>query len=386
MLRPDYKGGSIVNLMASLTPVVRGGSPDYPPLRALDPGRVAGHRNVVLLVVDGLGYHYLRGAEAGGNLRAGLLGSITSVFPTTTTTAITTFLTGLAPQQHGLTGWYTWFRELGCVLTVLPARPRFGGPPLGGSGIDTARLFDHVPVFDRLDARSHMVAPKYIAHSDFNLAHCGCARVHGYEGLAQMFELSADIVRGASEPSYVYAYWPDFDRIAHERGVGSEEAGAHLAEIDAVFAQFLDRIAGSDTLVIVTADHGFIDSTEEHTIDLEDHPALAGMLALPLCGERRAAFCYLRPDRCRDFEAYVNAELAGCAELRRSQELIAGGWFGRGTPHPRLHERAGDYTLIMKDNFVIEDRLFGQTRHRLVGVHGGLSEEELYVPLMAFTC
>ena len=49
--------------------------------------------------------------------------TLTSTSPTCTTataTAITTFMTGLAPQQHGLTGWHVYLKELGCVTAVLP--------------------------------------------------------------------------------------------------------------------------------------------------------------------------------------------------------------------------------------------------------------------------
>jgi predicted AlkP superfamily pyrophosphatase or phosphodiesterase len=75
---------------------------------------------------------------------------MTSVFPPTTATAITTYLTGDAPQQHALTGWHTWMRELGCVMTVLPGRPRYGGVGYRQAGIDAQRLFDHRILFDRM--------------------------------------------------------------------------------------------------------------------------------------------------------------------------------------------------------------------------------------------
>jgi hypothetical protein len=382
MPQADYQGGSIVNLMASLTLGLGGAPHGYAPLRVLKPERLQRYRTVVLLVIDGLGYHALTHAEAGNTLRRYLQGRITSVFPATTASAITSFLTGLAPQQHGLTGWHTWFRELGCVLTALQTRPRYGGCTLSEAGIDAARLFGHVPVFDRLPVRSFVIAPKYIAHSDFNLAHRGRAELRVYQTLEQMFELTARTACTAKERSYVYAYWPDLDRIAHEHGIASAMANAHLAELDAGFERFLNRIAASDTLVIVTADHGIIDSAEEYVIDIEHHPALADMLRLPLCGERRVAYCYVQPDRCRDFEHYVHDKLAPYTELWPSRELIARDYFGLNAPHPRLHERVGDYTLIMKDNFVIKDQLFGERPFSQLGVHGGQSEQELYVPLI----
>jgi hypothetical protein len=371
-----------VNLMASLILGLDGEPHGYAPLRALESGQLQRYRSIVLLVIDGLGHRYLTTSGAGGTLRAHLQDRITSVFPTTTATAITSFYTGVAPQQHGLTGWHTWLRELGCVLKVLPARARCGGPPLGELKIDAARLFGHSPVFERLRAQSHVVAPRFIAHSDFNLAHRGRAAVRDYETLEEMFGEISRIVRAPGGRRYVYAYWPELDRLAHEHGIGSEAAQAHLAELDAGFARFLDRLAGSDTLVVATADHGIIDTTPESQIDLGDHPDLAETLVLPLCGEPRVAYCYVRPGRMRDFEHYVGTTLAAYARLWPSRELVARNYFGTGVPHPRLEERIGDYTLIMKDNYVIRDWLFGEPHYVQIGVHGGLSEQELYVPLI----
>ena len=386
MLKPDYQGSSIVNLMSTVIQGLGGASPGYAPLSMLEPTQVQGYRHIVLVVIDGLGNQYLCQAGPGGTLNAHLKGRISSVFPTTTATAITSLLTGLAPQQHGLTGWHTWFRELGCVLSVLPARPRFGGNGLRDAGLDVASLYDHVPVFDRIPTPGCVVAPKHIAHSDFNLAHCGPAEIRAYESLEHMFDLTARAVRASEDRSYVYTYWSEFDRIAHEAGIGSEAASRHLADIDAAFGRFIEHLAGSNTLVIVTADHGIIDSGKSYEIQLEDHPALAETLTLPLCGERRAAFCYVKPDARDTFEDYVGRELAAFAELRASRDLIAQNYFGLGEPHPGLRDRVGDYTLIMKENYVIKDWLFAEHPHTQIGVHGGLSEQELYVPLILAPC
>ena len=44
----------------------------------------------------------------------------TAANPPTTSAAITTFATGLAPQQHAVTGWFMHLKELGAVSTILP--------------------------------------------------------------------------------------------------------------------------------------------------------------------------------------------------------------------------------------------------------------------------
>jgi hypothetical protein len=380
MITPDYRGGSIVNLMSSVIRA-RGGSSDYPPLRLLPPEEMADVANIVLLVVDGLGADWLVRRSPDGLLGRHLAGPITSVFPPTTASAITTFLTGDAPQQHALTGWYTYLRELGCVMTVLPGNPRYGGVGYRKAGIDPARLFGHRPISNRIATRSVFVSPDYIAHSDFNLAHLGGAELHTFEKLGEMFRRTARALRRDREPKYLYVYWPRLDAIGHELGMESAAALAHLLEIEQALDTFLHAIAGTDTLVLVTADHGQIDTTPEDCIDLADHPDLARCLALPLCGEPRAAFCYVRPGRVERFEGYCRDFLGDTLDLWRSDDLLDRGLFGLGEPHPRLAERIGDYVLLMRGSRVIREWLPFEKRFHHVGVHGGLTPAELEVPL-----
>ena len=136
-----------------------------------------------------------------------------------------------------------------------------------------------------------------------------------------------------------------------------------------------------DTLVLVTADHGLIDTGPGDRIDLANHPELEACLSLPLCGEPRAAFCYLRPRRVQDFQDYCQHILDGHALLKPSQELIHQGLFGQGEPHPGLEDRVGDYTLLLTGRSVIRDQLPSEKGTVQIGVHGGLSATELQVPL-----
>lgn len=380
---PDYRGASLVNLMSALLRAFGAEPPPaYPPLAAL--GRELDRRTVVLLVIDGLGDLFLARAHAPA-LAGRRRGRLTSVFPSTTATAITTFLTGEAPQQHGLTGWHVHFKELGSVVTVLPFVARHGGEPLSRAGVQAGPLLGHTPVFDRLRARSVVVAPERILHSDFNAAHAGRAELRGYATAAQMFGTITAVARHATERTYVYAYWSELDHLAHEHGIGSLAVRAHLAELDDAFGRFLAHLAGSETTVIVTADHGFLDVPPERNLELDAHPGLAETLVLPLCGERRAPYCYVHPDRREDFERYVREHLAHACELHESRALIADGWFGLGPPHPRLCERIGHYVLVMKENWTLKDWLPGERRFVQAGVHGGTSPEEMYVPLIAVT-
>ena len=383
---PDYRGTGIVNLMASVISACGGCADAYAPLPMLDLQPLAGARKLVLLVLDGLGYAYLTQQGAGSELHRQLRTRLTSVAPPTTATAITTFLTGQAPQQHGLTGWFTWFRELGSVLAVLPFAPRCGGQPLGGTGVSAAALFGHVPLFDRLSVKSTSVCPDWIAHSEFNRAHLGRAELLPYRDLDQCFGNIARAVRATDAPGYVYAYWPGFDRLAHELGAASDGVSEHFAALDAGFARLLDRLAGTGSTVLVTADHGFVDVTADGRIELSAHPVLKDCLALPLCGEQRLSYAYVRAGCAQRFEDYLDEHLGQAIEWHHSAALLQQNLFGLGEPHPELASRIGDYTLIMKPGYVIQDPIVGEKPFAMVGFHGGLSAAEMYVPLIVAQC
>jgi len=134
--------------------------------------------------------------------------------------------------------------------------------------------------------------------------------------------------------------------------------------------------------VLVTADHGFIDAPAAQRIALDDHPLLAATLAQPLSGERRAAYCHVRPGQARNFEDYVRNELGEQALVFASDSLIEAGWFGPGEAHPSLRSRVGDYVLLMQAATTIKDWMPGERRHNMIGVHGGASADEMLVPLV----
>jgi predicted AlkP superfamily pyrophosphatase or phosphodiesterase len=307
---------------------------------------------------------------------------ITSVFPSTTATAITTVMTGLAPQQHGLTGWHMYLRELDTVAAVLPFRTRATNEPLTRINADPAALFDHAPIYGGLKVAAHVVTPRSIINTEFNFAHSGGATRHGYTKLPELFEIVTRVLTAGSNRSFIYAYFSEIDALAHKFGIASPQVAAEFSRLDSAFRDFLTHIAGSDTTLIVTADHGFVDSPPACLTELDHHPELAAMLAQPLCGERRAAYCYVRPERRADFERYVTTKLGAYATLHRSRNLIAQNWFGPGAPHRRLAERVGDYTLVMKENRTLKDWLPNEKRHVHIGVHGGISDDEMYVPLI----
>jgi hypothetical protein len=389
MVRPDYNN-SIVNLMSSLVQELGhdAGNP-YQPLALLPRSTITDARHIVMLVIDGLGYNYV--LRHGELFRSHLQGRMTSVFPSTTASAITSLLTGYAPQQHAVTGWFMHLKEYGTIAAVLPFRARWGGASLADAGARISDVISTGNIFNRLHTPCYFVIGHDLIDSPYTLATTGHAQRRAYpyqqrKSFLHCLNAIEQIITKTHEKSFVYAYWPLLDSISHQYGVGSENALQHYQDIEAQLAQWLKKLQGSDTLLLVTADHGFIDSVPDNTIHLHDHPELQHCLSMPLCGEPRVAYCYVRPDSVDRFSQYIQVHLADHFDCYASDELVREGWFGYGDPAPRLRERIGDYILTARGNSVIVDRFPTEGPWSLVGVHGGTSEDEMYVPLIMMQC
>lgn len=378
--RPDYAGGSILNLMASVAAAF-GVDTGHAPTRLLPPQSLQ-RSHLVLLVVDGLGLAHLQSAAQAPVLRGLLRGGLTSVFPSTTATAITTFLTGLSPAQHALTGWHVYLREINQVGAVLPFRLRGRESPLSARGMPAARLYDHPALTERLQAACHAVSPEAIAYSEYNLAHTRGATRHTYHNQAGLFEGILDSLAAPGERKFVYAYYPVLDSVAHEHGIASARAAEVLRCLDAQLGRFLEAVAGRDVTVVVSADHGFMDCPESGNLELQHLAQLRATLSRPLCGERRTPFCYLQPEAADRFRAAAAAELAERAHVCSGSGLHEAGWFGPGEAHPEFASRVGDAVLLMAPGYTLKDWVPGEKRHRLIGVHGGASAQEMEVPLL----
>ena len=373
-MRPDYAGGSLVNLVASIV-AARGGQPLHEPLKKFP---IASHAtNLVLLIIDGLGDNYLR-ARGASELAKRRRGAMTSVFPSTTASAITTSYTGATPLEHGLTGWFTYFGEAGCVSAALPFRSRGDMALLSTRGVTPEQIYTSASLFRSLPVKSIVVSFRDIIESHYNSVHCRGAERLAYEKADEFVAQVERAVKSSGEKKFVYAYWPHYDAVSHRFGSQSEQAAAEFAIMDAAFGELIQRLRGTDTLVVATADHGFVDAPTEQC--LEWPAALAPLMRFPLCGERRVVYCHVHSPR--EFIERARECFDGRADVMPSGQLVDEGWLGPGTPHPRIKERVGDVTIVMKERYTVKDWVPGEPRWLHIGNHGGTHEDEMLIPLI----
>lgn len=374
---PDFGDGGIYALANGLASWLK--TPRHEPNFLLDPANPP-RRSIVLIVVDGLGDGFLLRHGQGSCLLQHRLRRLTSVFPSTTASAVTTLMTGLSPAEHGLNGWYIQDRRFGGVILPLPLQLRAGGPLR--APFLTWRLFPYSGMFAHSRLPTSFVSPADIAFSPFSRRHARGALIRGYEGLDGFRQQISAAVAAQGARGLVHAYYARFDAMSHHFGPDAPEVVEEFWRIDRCLGALFDELSGLGVEVWLTADHGFLDAPESQHVHLEHHSELLTMLNGPLFGERRAAFCNVHEGAEGDFAEYVGTHLAGRAVAADSPSLLEAGLFGPGKRHKRLQERLGSHAILMERGWTLSDCLPGEKMHAMKGVHGGLSADEMWVPLV----
>lgn len=358
LVLPDYSGGCISNIV----PALLDGTvepPGWLPEAAVEADQV------VLLVLDGLGWDQL---EARRHLAPTLSsmagGPITSVSPTTTATALTSIATGMSPGEHGVVGYRVAVDHE--VLNILRWTT-----PLG----DARRRIDPQQ-FQPNDAfcsqRPCIVTKAEFSSSGFSGAHLAEVRFNGYRVPSTMVvELRRALKAG--EP-FIYTYYDGIDKVAHEYGL-AEHYDAELAFVDRLVADILSELPKGAVLAI-TADHGQVD-VGANLIEL--HPDVMSHVSFQ-SGEGRFRWLHARPGRVEALAEAAAAHHSDTGWVRLRDQTVEEGWWGRKVTDV-ARNRLGDVALLARDDVSYVDQA-DTGPFNLIGRHGSLTSAEMYVPML----
>ena len=321
---------------------------------------------IVLFVLDGLGWTQLQANPTSAPNLAGMEGlAISSAFPSTTATGLTSITTGAPPSQHGITGYA--MRVGGKVMSALQWRyVGGGGKAPHPDTVQTQPVFGghRVPVVTKADFK----------RTGFSQAHLGDGEFHGWQTPAVMVEQLRALVR--QQPPLVYTYYDGIDKVAHAHGLDNPIYRAELAETDRLVGLVRDALP-PDAALLVTADHGQVDIPSEHMRTLDG----VKRMVTAYSGEGRARGLFARAGAFKDLHDACIEQYGDVAWVMTREEVFEGGWFGPGAS-PTVRSRCGDVMLIAREpvaflapNFPMEAEL--RT------MHGSLTPDEVLVPLLA---
>ena len=361
---PDYAGANVRGIIPALSaPHARGSRPTLP---GWMPSVVHGAVQVVVLVLDGLGWEQLQTrAAAAPTLHSMQGGPITTVAPSTTATALTSITTGLTPGEHGLVGYRMDIG--GEVLNVLRWSTGHG---------DSRRQIEPKatqPFAPFLGDAVPVVSKAELEGSAFTEAHLRGSRPRGWRAASSLPVIVGELLR-AGEP-LVYAYYDNVDKIAHERGFGPFY-DAEVRAADRLVADVIDQLPQGAAL-LVTADHGQVEVGDRLVTPHADVLRLTRHQS----GEGRFRWLHAKPGAADDLLAAAREHHGGQAWVHSRAEVIEQGWFGP-VVSPPVAARLGDVALVPHQPISFDDPA-DSGPFRLVCRHGSLTSAEMLVPLLA---
>ena len=362
---PDYGNACIDQVVAT---VLRNGphdDPSAPP--SWLPAPAVGASQVVLLVLDGLGWAQLQDRPGlAPTMTAMTGGPITTVAPSTTAAALTSITIGAPPATHGILG-YRVRVEGDLVLNIL--RWRTGA--VDARGAIPPEEFQPLEPFGA--SKPPVVTRADVAESGFTRAHMAGARMYGWRMPSTLVATVATLLRDGEQ--FVYAYYDGVDKVAHEFGFGPTY-DAELVAADRLVHDLIEVLPPGAALVVVS-DHGQVDVGEK-VIALD--PEVAGLTTM-LSGEGRFRWLHARPGLTDRLAETTRRHYGDVAWIRTRDEAIADGWFG-GPLRPEVAHRLGDVVIAPYEPVAVLDPADpGEQWMRCR--HGSLTPAEMLVPLLA---
>lgn len=367
---PVY-GASIVSLMNSLLRHY-GVPPFHSTLDILDRRLEKGFRNVALLVFDGLGANILqKHLKPDGFFAKHRAGTIMSIYPCTTTAAITTFASGLSPLEHGWIGWSCYFKEVDACVDL------FSGN-LSGIAEGAPATQEHIAYrylgFETVLSRIQEAAPqvKAVGVSPFAEYYADTC-----EGICRQVEA---LCRQPGR-KFISAYHFQPDKLMHELGIGDKRIGDMVRRYEERVLRMAREL--EDTLLIVTADHGMTDMTMKF---VEDFPEIAECLRHLISLEPRCCGLFVKEEYREAFPRRFGEAFGDHFLLLTREEFLGRGFLGEGEAHPKVRDFVGDYMALATSDIGLWRRNNHGKGHDFKAGHAGLRREEMEVPLILAEC
>ena len=404
-VQPLYDSYNFVNLPGTIRYLLSGIGQNHIPSPAFE-GLHDRYDSVILLYVDAFGWRFFeqfadRAPALQHIMQHGVASRITAQFPSTTAAHTTAIHTGLPPSQSGVYEWYIY--EPGVDAIIAPLLFSFAGESqreqLKQVGFAPSALFPTQTIYQdlrRLGVASHIYQRSDIAYtSPGTVLFDGAKRIFGYATLTEAFVNISKRLLKQNKPTYYFVYYSPIDTIGHEYGPESVE---FEAEIDTFLTtlqrQLLDRAAGKQrqrVLLLITSDHGQTKVSPKTTFYInQEIPGFRkyialnrqGQLLVP-AGSPRDLFLHIRPELLDEAHQVLSDQIIGKALVVRTSELIERGYFGPLPISAALRNRVANLCVLPFKGESAYWYVKGKYEQRHYGHHGGLTPDEMEIPLLA---
>ncbi len=372
---PNYNE-SVLNTISSILNYY-GISNGHNTLSKLDDYLNKKYKNVVLFILDGMGEHVLNGVDNDGFFKKNQLMKLTSVYPSTTTAAMTTYYSGKSPLETGWIAWSQYFKEYGRCMNMLPRVESYSEEKLKEVSVDVfSEIIGYKSVHEKLEEKgieSYEISPGY-AERKSNRTIIGDNLDEVSKGLKSLCSMPKD--------KFILVYMDNPDGLLHKYGVSSDEAKGFIMDAQSMLEELSREL--DDTLIIISADHGHKDIGNVYSV--LDYPELRECLIMPEFFESRFVGFWVKENKKDKFEEIFKREFKDYV-LLTAQEILDYGLLGEGVQHSKVDDFLGNYiALSVGDSIFRLQNDYFEGKKVKKSTHCGLTKEEMEVPLIILEC
>jgi hypothetical protein len=395
-LYPAYDGLSLLNFPASLCSWLEAPTLPYCPLQIPELNSIMeGIEQIIVVLIDALSFsrfmQWTSNRTSDSSFEAGSIFPLTSVVPSTTSTVLTTIWTGRSPAEHGILGYELFLREYGLVANMITHSPAALAKSPGllyqaGFNPEEALPIPNLgPHLLEAGIETFALLSKNIMNSGLSRMHYTDVDVYGFTTVSDLWHIAKQLANlPLNARRLIWVYYGSIDTLSHSYGPDSDqvrtEYQSFMNSMRDIFVEGISDDTRGRSALLLLSDHGQIATTQNPHFELSSHPSFTNRLHMLPTGENRFSFLHMRPGQREAVLEYIKRTWPRSFYHLNSHHALEVGLFGPGEPAKESHHRLGDQIIISKG----ENYLWWASKpNKLLGRHGGLSFDEMVVPLFA---
>lgn len=405
-IRPNYGHGCFADLPGLVTSCLTD-QPAPTGLAGIPDALLRKYDAVIVLLADAFGWQHVGPLAAHHSLFQriadnGVITQWTSQFPSTTAAHVTCIHSGLTPSQSGVFEWE--YYDPTADATVTPLLFSYGGTrprdELHAINIQPSQFYPTQSLHQQLRAQgvtTYVYQHREYTPSTYTDWICRGAQMRPYTTLPEALYNLRQEVRQTPKPAYFFLYYDRIDALAHLYGPQSPQVAAEIDSFLYTLAQIFFRPAQAElrnTLFVLVADHGQMPVDPANVVYINVDRAFAGVerflrrnrrgALIGPGGSPRDLFLYIQEDRLTEAHTFFAERLARVADVHLTQPLIDQGYFGGVPAAPAFLSRVGNLLILPHAGQTVWWYEEGRYSMRYRGMHGGLSREEMEIPLCLY--
>lgn len=336
------------------------------------------YKNVIFIILDGMGEHILNNISKDGYLYNNKIDCVTSVYPSTTTAALTSYYSGKTPYETGWIAWSQYFKEYGRALDMFSHNESYLIEPLIRPRKDIFKTdMKYESIFHKIEkaspnVKTFEIEPEY-------------AERRGNRNITAdtVDEIALNIkdICSLDGEKFILAYCDNPDGLLHKFGTDSAEVKEFVLDAENKIKELRANLP-DDTIIVVSADHGH--KNIEKSYSITDYPELWECFLMPPSFESRALNFYIKENMKEQFVERFNSLFGKEFWLINREEFLNKRKFlGTGFKHHKIDDFVGDYIAMSVAGSMIRIETFlSEGKPVKKSTHCGLSKEEMEVPVI----